>query len=239
MSIADYLLALVFLAVGGGVQATLGIGAGLVAGPALTVIEPELLPGPMLAMAMVVNVRNAVADRQSTHVLAWKRALLGAPLGLGLGAVVLSFTNVKTLSLLVSFFVLGAVALQLSGLKPPSGTISDYIAGTATAFSSTVAALPGPMFVVFHGHRSPGTVRGTLASFMLLVTPAILLFLAIDGRFGFRQFALAVALAPGMFLGLLLGKALRPRISIDRFRVIILSVASLSAVAVIIRTIAT
>ena len=239
MSIADYLLALVFLAVGGGVQATLGIGAGLVAGPALTVIEPELLPGPMLAMAMVVNVRNAVADRQSTHVVAWKRALLGAPLGLGLGAVVLSFTNVKTLSLLVSFFVLGAVALQLSGLKPPSGTISDYIAGTATAFSSTVAALPGPMFVVFHGHRPPGTVRGTLASFMLLVTPAILLFLAIDGRFGFRQFALAVALAPGMFLGLLLGKALRPRISIDRFRVIILSVASLSAVAVIIRTIAT
>ena len=239
MSIADYLLALVFLAVGGGVQATLGIGAGLVAGPALTVIEPELLPGPMLAMAMVVNVRNAVADRQSTHVLAWKRALLGAPLGLGLGAVVLSFTNVKTLSLLVSFFVLGAVALQLSGLKPPSGTISDYIAGTATAFSSTVAALPGPMFVVFHGHRSPGTVRGTLASFMLLVTPAILLFLAIDGRFGFRQFALAVALAPAMFLGLLFGKALRPRISIDRFRVIILSVASLSAAAVIIRTIAT
>lgn len=239
MSIADYLLALVFLAVGGGVQATLGIGAGLVAGPALTVIEPELLPGPMLAMAMVVNVRNAVADRQSTHVLAWKRALLGAPLGLGLGAVVLSFTNVKTLSLLISFFVLGAVALQLSGLKPPSGTISDYIAGTATAFSSTVAALPGPMFVVFHGHRPPGTIRGTLASFMLLVTPAILLFLAIDGRFGFRQFALAVALAPGMFLGLLLGKALRPRISIDRFRVIILSVASLSAVAVIIRTIAT
>jgi len=238
MSITDYLLALVFLAVGGGVQATLGIGAGLVAGPALTVIEPELLPGPMLAMAMVVNVRNAVADRQSTHVLAWKRALLGAPLGLGLGAVVLSFTNVKTLSLLVSFFVLGAVALQLSGLKPPSGTISDYIAGTATAFSSTVAALPGPMFVVFHGHRPPGTIRGTLASFMLLVTPAILLFLAIDGRFGFRQFALAVALAPGMFLGLLLGKALRPRISIDRFRVIILSVASLSAVAVIIRTIA-
>ena len=238
MSIADYLLALVFLAVGGGVQATLGIGAGLVAGPALTVIEPELLPGPMLAMAMVVNVRNAVADRQSTHVLAWKRALFGAPLGLGLGAVVLSFTNVKTLSLLVSFFVLGAVALQLSGLKPPSGTVSDYIAGTATAFSSTVAALPGPMFVVFHGHRAPGTVRGTLASFMLLVTPAILLFLAIDGRFGFRQFALALALAPGMFLGLLLGKALRPRISIDRFRVIILSVASLSAVAVIIRPIA-
>ena len=238
MSVIDYFLALIFLALGGGVQATLGIGAGLVAGPALTTINPELLPGPMLAMAMVVNVRNALADRQSTHVVAWKRALVGAPAGLGLGAVVLSFANVKTLSLLVSFFVLGAVALQLSGLKPPSGTISDYIAGTATAFSSTVAALPGPMFVVFHGHRAPGAVRGTLASFMLLVTPAILLLLAIDGRFGFRQLALTITLAPGMFLGLLLGKALRPRVSSDRFRIIILSVASLSAAVVIIRTIA-
>ncbi|HBQ03805.1 MAG TPA: hypothetical protein DD646_00605 [Acidimicrobiaceae bacterium] len=73
---------------------------------------------------------------------------------------------------------------------------------------------------------------------MLLVTPAILLLLAIDGRFGFRQLALTITLAPGMFLGLLLGKALRPRVSSDRFRIIILSVASLSAAVVIIRTIA-
>lgn len=52
MSITEYLIALAFLAMGCGVQATLGIGAGLVAGPALTVIDPDLLPGPMLAMAM-------------------------------------------------------------------------------------------------------------------------------------------------------------------------------------------
>ena len=238
MSITEYLIALAFLAIGCGVQATLGIGAALVAGPALTVIDPDLLPGPMLAMAMVVNVRNAVADRQSTHVVAWKRALAGAPVGLGMGVFILAYTDAKALSLLVSSFVLAAVALQLSGLKPPSGITSDYVAGAATAFSSTVAALPGPMFVIFHGHRTPGTVRGTLASFMLLVTPAILIFLAFDGRFGFRHLLLTAVLMPGTFLGLILGKALRPKISLDRFRGLILSVASLSAVVVIVRTIA-
>ena len=146
--------------------------------------------------------------------------------------------NAEALTLLVSSFVLAAVALQLSGLKPPTGIASDYVAGAATAFSSTVAALPGPMFVIFHGHRTPGTVRGTMASFMLFVTPAILVFLAFDGRFGIRHLFLAAILTPGMFLGLLLGKTLRSKISLDRFRGLILSVASLSAAVVIVRTVA-
>ena len=77
-----------------------------------------------------------------------------------------------------------------------------------------------------------------MASFMLLVTPAILIFLAFDGRFGLRHLLLAAVLTPGTFLGLLLGKALRPKISLDRFRGLILSVASLSAAVVIVRTIA-
>ena len=238
MSTTEYLIALAFLAVGCGVQSTLGIGAALVAGPALTVIDPDLIPGPMLAMVMVVNIRNAVADRQSTDVVAWRRALVGAPVGLGMGVFILAYSDAEALTLLVSSFVLAAVALQLSGLKPPTGITSDYVAGAATAFSSTVAALPGPMFVIFHGHRTPGTVRGTMASFMLFVTPAILVFLAFDGRFGIRHLFLAAILTPGMFLGLLLGKTLRSKISLDRFRGLILSVASLSAAVVIVRTVA-
>ncbi|PDH66434.1 MAG: hypothetical protein CNE88_09280 [Acidimicrobiales bacterium MED-G01] len=238
VSITEYLIALAFLAVGCGVQSTLGIGAALVAGPALTVIDPDLIPGPMLAMVMVVNIRNAVADRQSTDVVAWRRALVGAPVGLGMGVFILAYSDAEALTLLVSSFVLAAVALQLSGLKPPTGIASDYVAGAATAFSSTVAALPGPMFVIFHGHRTPGTVRGTMASFMLFVTPAILVFLAFDGRFGIRHLFLAAILTPGMFLGLLLGKTLRSKISLDRFRGLILSVASLSAAVVIVRTVA-
>ena len=167
MSVAEYLLALGVLAVGCGVQSTLGIGAALVAGPTLMTIDSALLPGPMLAMAMVVNVRNAFGDRKVTDLAALKRAVWGAPLGLVAGIVVLALLDGGTLAIAVSSFVLGAVALQLVGLRPPTGVVSQYLAGTTTAFSSTVAALPGPMFVIFHGHRDAGVVRGTMASFML------------------------------------------------------------------------
>jgi uncharacterized membrane protein YfcA len=96
--------------------------------------------------------------------------------------------------------------------------------------------LPGPMFVIFHGHREPGTVRGTMARFMLVITPVILMLLAFDGRFGLRHMVLTASLAPGMFLGLALGKVLRPRVAVHRFRFVILTVASLSAVALIVKT---
>lgn len=77
MSVAEYLLALGVLAVGCGVQSTLGIGAALVAGPTLMTIDSALLPGPMLAMAMVVNVRNAFGDRKLTDLVALKKSRLG------------------------------------------------------------------------------------------------------------------------------------------------------------------
>ncbi|MED5552559.1 MAG: TSUP family transporter [Actinomycetota bacterium] len=238
MSVGEYLLALGVLAIGCGVQSTLGIGAALVAGPTLMTIDSALLPGPMLVMAMIVNVRNAVGDRASTDVGAWKRAVLGSPLGLAAGIVVLALLEQGTLAIVVSSFVLGAVALQLVGLRPPGGAVSHYLAGAATAFSSTVAALPGPMFVIFHGHRDPGTVRGTMAAFMLVATPTILTVLALNGQFGLRHLTLAAVLCPGMFLGLALGRVLRPLIKGHWFRVVILAVASSSAALVLVREIA-
>jgi len=234
VSVAEYLLALGVLAVGCGVQSTLGIGAALVAGPTLMTIDPALLPGPMLAMAMVVNVRNAFGDRKLTDLTALKRAVWGAPLGLVAGIVVLALLDESTLAIAVSSFVLGAVALQLVGLRPPTGVISQYLAGTTTGFSSTVAALPGPMFVIFHGHRDAGVVRGTMASFMLVASPVILTILAFDGRFNLRHLSLAAMLCPGMFLGLMLGRVLRPLINGSWFRFAILGVASSSAIAVLI-----
>ena len=75
-----------------------------------------------------------------------------------------------------------------------------------------------------------------MATFMLVITPVILMLLAFDGRFGLRHIALTASLAPGMFLGLVLGKVLRPRVAVHRFRSVILTVASLSAVALIVKT---
>ena len=126
VSIIEYLFALLVITLGAGVQATLGLGAALIAGPVLTVIDPDLLPGPMLAMATIVNFRNAIADRASIDVAAWKRAVVGAPLGLAFGILLLTNVEEGSLSVIVSTFVLIAAGLQFSGLKPPKGRLAEY-----------------------------------------------------------------------------------------------------------------
>ena len=59
-----------------------------------------------------------------------------------------------------------------------------------------------------------------MATFMLVITPVILMLLAFDGRFGLRHGSNRVTRS-GMFLGLALGKVLRPRVAVHRFRFVI------------------
>lgn len=235
MSIAEYLLAALFIAVGAGAQACIGIGMGLIAGPVLVVIEPTAVPGPMLMIAGGINLRNAIADRAALKKSALRRQLVAAPLGLVAGIALLAALSDRALAIAVSLFVLAVVAVQATGVQPPEGRRADYAAGAGTAFSSSVAAVPGPVYAVFASHWQPAALRATLATYMLIVGTVIIGVQAVMGDFGLKQLWLGVSLLPAVALGLPLGKWLRPRIAGPRFRIIVLAVAATSAIVVLIR----
>ncbi len=235
MSIAEYVIAALFIAVGAGTQACIGIGMGLIAGPILVVMEPTFVPGPMLMVAGGINVRNAIADRASLNAPALRRQLIAAPLGLVGGLALLTALSDRSLAIAVSLFVLLAVAVQAVGTRPPEGRLADYAAGAGTAFSSSVAAVPGPVYAVFASHWKPAALRATLATYMLVVGAAIIVALAILGEFGLRQLWLGLGLLPAVALGLPIGRWLRPRLAGPRFRMIVLGVAATSATVVLIR----
>ncbi|WP_428122284.1 TSUP family transporter [Candidatus Poriferisodalis sp.] len=235
MSVAEYVVAALFIAVGAGTQACIGIGMGLIAGPILVVMEPTFVPGPMLMVAGGINLRNAIADRTSLKATALRRQLTAAPLGLVGGVALLSALSDRSLAIAVSLFVLLAVAVQAAGTRPPEGRLADYAAGAGTAFSSSVAAVPGPVYAVFASHWKPAALRATLATYMLIVGTAIIVALVIIGDFGLRQLWLGLGLLPAVALGLPIGRWLRPRLAGPRFRMIVLGVAATSATVVLIR----
>ncbi len=235
MSVVEYLLAALFVAVGAGTQACIGIGMGLIAGPLLVVIEPTFVPGPMLMVAGGINVRNAIADRASLNAPALGRQLVSAPLGLAGGLALLSVLSDRSLAIAVSLFVLLAVAVQAVGTRPPEGRLADYAAGAGTAFSSSVAAVPGPVYAVFASHWQPAALRATLATYMLVVGASIIGALVIIGDFGLRQLWFGLGLLPAVLLGLPIGRWLRPRLAGTQFRMIVLGVAATSAAVVLLR----
>ena len=235
MSVLEYLLAALFVAAGAGTQACIGIGMGLIAGPVLVVIDPTAVPGPMLMIAGGINLRNAIADRASLNKPALRRQLLTAPIGLVAGLALLSALSDRSLAIAVSLFVLAAVAVQAFAVRPPEGRRADYVAGAGTAFSSSVAAVPGPVYAVFASHWEPAALRATLATYMLIVGTAIIGAQAVMGDFGLRQLWLGLGLLPAVALGLPFGRWLRPRLAGSHFRMIVLGVAATSATVVLVR----
>ena len=123
-------------------------------------------------------------------------------------------------------------------MRPPEGTLADYVAGAGTAFSSSVAALPGPVYALFASHWKPPQLRATMATFMLTVGPAIIAVQAALGRFGLRQLWIGLALLPAVALGLPIGWWLRPRLFGTRFRFVVLALAATSAATVLARQLA-
>ncbi len=235
MSVLEYAVAALFVAVGAGTQACIGIGMGLIVGPVLVSIEPAGVPGPMLMLAGGINIRNAIADRAALNVPALGRQLIAAPIGLIGGVGLLTVLSDRSLAIAVSVFVLTAVATQAVGFRPPDGHRADYAAGVGSAFSSSVAAVPGPVYAVFASHWEPAALRATLATFMLVVGTAIIVTLTVLGEFGSRELRLGLSLLPAVVLGLPIGRWLRPRLAGPRFRIIVLSVAATSATVVLVR----
>ena len=235
MSVVEYLIAALFVAAGAGTQACIGIGMGLIAGPVLVMIEPTAVPGSMLIISGGINLRNAVVDRPGLRTAPLGRQLLAAPLGMAAGISLWWAMDDRALAIAVSLFVLGAVGVQASGKRPPDGPLADYAAGAGTAFSSSVAAIPGPVYAIFTSHWRPPELRATMGTFVLVVTPVIIGVQVLLGEFGLRQLWIGLGLLPAVALGLPLGWYLRPRLVGSRFRIVVLSVAAASATVVLLR----
>ena len=82
---------------GATVQGSIGIGYALVAGAGLVAIDPSFVPGPILVIGMIVGCRHVIAERAHLEKAAWKRCLLGLPVGLVGGLIVLESMSDRTL----------------------------------------------------------------------------------------------------------------------------------------------
>ena len=62
--LTEILAASAIITVGATVQATVGFGLGLVAAPVLLLIEPMLVPGPLMASGVILTLLMAYRERQ-------------------------------------------------------------------------------------------------------------------------------------------------------------------------------
>ncbi len=236
MTPTEWLLADAVVAVGALLQGAVGFGVALVAAPVLALLDPGLIPGPMILAALVLTLLMAVRDRRGMDLRGLSWAIPGHLAGTAAAAVLVAAIPPRGLGVTFGILILLAVGLSAVGRAPPVRRDTLLGAGLLSGFMGTTTSVGGPpIALLLQGAEGP-RLRGTLSGFFFLGGLVSLVGLAAAGRFGLPEAAQGLALVPGILAGFALSHRAARRVDRGWVRPAVLAVAAAAAMGVLIRS---
>lgn len=218
-----------------------GFGSALVASPILALYIPIAKIVPLLALidlcAAVVNVSR---DGRKADWVELRRLVPLMIIGSLIGAVILLKSKPDILLLALGIFVVGYSVYSLSGLKPDH-TFPPMAAipfGSVGGVFSALFGSGGFIYAIYLGGRltDKNAMRITQTTLIGLSTLTRVVLFAIAGVYLDTSLLwLALFLAPGMLIGITLGRRLTLGMSREQFLKLINVVVLASGVMLIIR----
>ena len=217
-------------------QASVGFGIALFVVPLLVLLNPVFVPGPMLFASLFLAAIMAFRGWSAIDLKKLGLAGVGLFVGTAAGALALMIVASDKWPKLFAVFILVAVALSASGIHIPATRRNLVAAGIISGVMGTISGIHGPPMALLY-QREPGNiVRATLAIFFVMAYAIALIALGTIGLFGKKELLLGLTLAPGVIAGYIVARFSTKLL--DRgywLRLAILTVASLSAIALILR----
>ncbi|MEA5445139.1 sulfite exporter TauE/SafE family protein [Gammaproteobacteria bacterium AB-CW1] len=231
----EWLLACLVVVVGATVQGSIGFGVALLGAPLLFLVNPLLVPAPVIIIGMILPALILLRDWRAVAVadVAW--TLPGKALGAAVAGMILGIVSDQLLGLLFGVLVLLGVALSLGRPWPSPGPILRFSAGGAAGFMATTTAIGGPPLALAFQQFSGPRLRGTLSACFLPGGIFSLLALAWAGRFGVEEIILGISLLPAALMGFWLSDRAAQWLDGGWLRPALLAVSALAAVMAIVR----
>lgn len=196
-------LMIVFAAIA---QGSLGVGFGIVSAPILAILDPSLVPGPLLVLAVTTSALVALRDRRDFRLGNLAYALAGRIPASVLGGLTASLLSPRMFLLVFGGLVLLAVLLSLSGLRFAPTKRSLFVAGLASGYMGTITSVGTPPMAIVYQHSPGAEVRANMSAFLVAGGLASILSLALFGAFGWHDLLLSIKLLPALLIGTLLSK---------------------------------
>lgn len=234
LSVAAVVVSVVVVFVGSAIQASIGIGLGLVAAPVLALADPDFIPGTIVIAVLPLTLIVAWTDRSAVARRDVVVALVGRFPGVIAGAAVAAAVSDRVLAVLVGVSVLMAVGVSLTTWRVPLTDRTLVGAGAASGFTGTTTGVGGPPMALTYQHHDPAVMRGTISAFFFIGATFSALALWAAGEIGARQLELAILLIPAVVLGTLTARALRHHLRPGLVRPTVLAVCAASAVALLV-----
>jgi uncharacterized membrane protein YfcA len=197
------------VALGALVQGAVGFGLALVAAPLLAIIDPRLVPVPMLLLATahaMLMLRREYRDTDWTGV-GW--ALLGRLPGIALGVLAVALLPPRWFGLAVAVTVLTCVALSVVRWRPRPTVPALLLAGVVSGAGGTASAIGGPPVALLYQDAHGARVRATLGAYFAAGSLLSLAGLLVGGQFSGDALRAAALMVPFMLVGFALSTPAR------------------------------
>jgi len=218
------------------VQAVVGLGMGLVAAPVVGLLVPSLVPALPLWLALLISGLMLAGERAHIdwRALAW--ALPARVPGTVVGAwLVLQFTEPQ-IGVALAVMTLVAVGVAVRATRIPVTPTTLVGAGFGAGVTGTATSIGGPAIALLFQREPPAVMRSTLSVFFFIGVLLSLAGLGLSGSLTSQSWQVALVLAPGVVIGMLVGRTVRDRIHRDAFRAGVLLVCTASAVTLLVRS---
>ncbi|MGH3946906.1 MAG: TSUP family transporter [Pseudonocardiaceae bacterium] len=225
------------VALGALVQGAVGYGMALVAAPLLALVDPALVPVPLILLATVHSVLAVIRDGRHADWPGIGWAMLGRLPGTGLGVLAVVMLSQRVFSLVVGLCVLACVVLSLLAWRPRPRPRALLLAGVASGAGGTAAGIGGPPIALLYQDEAGPRVRGTIAGYFVLGSVTSIAALAAAGQVTRESLASAALLTPFLLAGFALSGPARRVLDNGWTRRAVLAVAAASAALLIGRVV--
>ncbi|MCG9695578.1 sulfite exporter TauE/SafE family protein [Shewanella sp. Isolate11] len=211
-------------------QSLIGFGLAVVASPLLYLVEPELVPVPIIVMGFSISLLTLFRERGGLEFNGLQYALLGRLPGGILGAALLVLAPQAILGLAIASIVALAVILSIFKFTAPITRTSLFTAGFLSGVFGTIAAIGGPPLAILLAGKDAKQFRAALSAFFIFSSTIALIILSFAGLVTIHHFFLSALLLPSVILGYLVANRLVGRVDKQKIKILTLFLCSLSAI---------
>ncbi|HSL75032.1 MAG TPA: sulfite exporter TauE/SafE family protein [Ilumatobacteraceae bacterium] len=222
--------------IGATVQASIGIGLGMIASPMLALADPDFIPAAIMIAVLPLTFAIAWVDRSHIAPRDVGFALIGRVPGTIAGALVVAALTDRVLAVMVAVSVLLAVLASITGriFRPTDRAL--MVAGLASGFAGTTTGVGGPPMALTYQNSDPATMRATISAFFAIGSLLSIGALALAGEVGVRQWQLTALIMPGVVLGVVTARLLKDQLRPSVVRPAVLVICTVAAVALLVET---
>lgn len=218
-------------------QSLIGFGLAVVASPLLYIVDPQLVPAPVIAMGFSIALLTLVRERGHLEFNGLQYALLGRVPGGFIGASLLLFAPQPILGLFIAAIVTVAVILSLYKFSLPVNKKTLFGAGVVSGIFGNIAAIGGPPMAILLAGKDASQFRAALSAFFIFSSMIALIILAITGLLELKHLWLSLMLLPSVISGYLVAGRLVGRVDKEKTKMATLVLCSISALVLTVKSV--